>query len=165
MMAVDTQHLLYALSALMIFLGLLGTMLPMLPGVPLAFLGMLLAAWVGDFREISVFTVIVLAALTALSLAVDLLSSVWGAKRAGASKTAMLGAGLGGVVGVVLFSLPGLIIGPFVGAMVAELAKGKSLKQAGKIGIATWIGMTLGMVLNIGLAFAMLGIFLFALWF
>ena len=164
-MAFDTPQLLYALSALMIFLGLLGTVLPMLPGVPLAFLGMLLAAWVGDFREISVLTVIVLAVLTALSLAIDLLASVWGAKRAGASKTAMLGAGIGGMVGVMLFNLPGLIIGPFMGAMAAELAKGKPLKQAGKIGVATWIGMTVGMVLNIGLAFAMLGIFLFALWF
>ena len=164
-MAFDTPQLLYALSALMIFLGLLGTVLPMLPGVPLAFLGMLLAAWVGDFREISVLTVIMLAVLTALSLAIDLLASAWGAKRAGASKTAMLGAGIGGMVGVMLFNLPGLIIGPFMGAMAAELAKGKPLKQAGKIGVATWIGMTVGMVLNIGLAFAMLGIFLFALWF
>ena len=164
-MAADTQHLLYALSALMIFLGLLGTVLPMLPGVPLAFLGMLLAAWLGDFREISVFTVIVLGVLTVASLAIDLLASAWGAKRAGASKTAMLGAGIGGMVGVMLFNLPGLIIGPFVGAMAAELAKGKPLKQAGKIGVATWIGMTVGMALNIGLAFAMLGIFLFALWF
>ena len=140
---IDTQLVLYVLSGLMILFGLLGTVLPMLPGVPLAFLGMLLAAWVGGFREISVFTVVVL----------------------GASKIAMLGAGLGGVVGVMLFNLPGLIIGPFIGAMTVELAKGKPLKQAGKIGVATWVGMTVGMVLNIGLAFAMLGIFLFALWF
>jgi len=165
MSGVDTQLVLYVLSALMIFLGLLGTVLPMLPGLPLAFLGMLLAAWAGDFGEISVFTVIVLGVLTVASLVVDLLASAWGAKRAGASKTAMLGAGLGGLVGMMLFNLPGLIIGPFVGAMAAELAKGKPLKQAGKIGVATWIGMTVGMVLNIGLAFAMLGIFLFALWY
>ena len=165
MSGVDTQLVLYVLSALMIFLGLLGTVLPMLPGLPLAFLGMLLAAWAGDFGEISVFTVIVLGVLTVASLVVDLLASAWGAKRAGASKTAMLGAGLGGLVGMMLFNLPGLIIGPFVGAMAAELVKGKPLKQAGKIGVATWIGMTVGMVLNIGLAFAMLGIFLFALWY
>jgi len=115
-MAFDTPQLLYALSALMIFLGLLGTVLPMLPGVPLAFLGMLLAAWVGDFREISVHTVIVLAVLTALSLAIDLLASAWGAKRAGASKTAMLGAGIGAYV---LTELPGDLLKPYVAAYLA----------------------------------------------
>lgn len=165
MSGVDTPLVLYVVSGLMILIGLLGTALPMLPGLPLAFLGMLLAAWTGDFREISVFTVVVLGVLTVMSLVIDLLASAWGAKRAGASKTAMVGAGLGALVGVMLFNLPGLIIGPFAGAMVAELAKGKPLKQAGKVGAATWIGMTVGLVLNIGLAFAMLGIFLFALWY
>lgn len=40
----DTVTLLYAVSAVLILAGLLGTMLPALPGMPIVFGGMLLAA-------------------------------------------------------------------------------------------------------------------------
>lgn len=49
--------------------------------------------------------------------------------------------------------------------MAVETAQGKSMREAGKIGFATWIGMAVGVALKVGLAFAMMGIFLFALWY
>ena len=52
-----------------------------------------------------------------------------------------------------------------VGVMAVETAQGRSMREAGKIGFATWIGMAVGVALKVGLAFAMMGIFLFALWF
>lgn len=161
----DASQLLYLLSAALILIGLLGVFLPVLPGLPLAFAGMVLAAWVGDFKEISWLTIALLGLLTLASIAIDFLASALGAKRAGASRMAVFGAGLGSLLGFLLFSLPGLIIGPFVGVMVVETSKGKSMREAGKIGLATWIGMAVGVALKVGLAFAMLGIFLFALWF
>jgi uncharacterized protein YqgC (DUF456 family) len=66
---------------------------------------------------------------------------------------------------MILFNLPGLILGPFVGVMVVETAQGKSIREAGKVGFATWLGIAVGVALKVGLAFAMLGIFLFALWY
>jgi uncharacterized protein YqgC (DUF456 family) len=136
-----------------------------LPGIPLAFAGMVLAAWAGDFKEITFITLVLLGLLTLASVAIDILASALGAKRAGASKLAIVGAAIGSVLGLFFFSLPGMIIGPFVGVMAVETAKGKSVRDASKIGFATWIGMAVGVALKVGLAFAMLGIFLFALWY
>lgn len=164
-MAVDTTQFLYILSALLILVGILGTVLPVLPGIPVAFAGMWLAAWLGNYQEISVPTMIILGVLTLISIGVDLLSSALGAQRAGASKMAIFGAGLGSLIGLLFFNLPGLIIGPFVGVMLVETSKGKSVREASKIGFATWIGMAVGVALKVGLAFSMLGIFLFALWY
>lgn len=164
-MSVELQQILYIVSAALIVIGLLGVFLPVLPGIPLAFVGMVLAAWVGGFKEISVLVLILLGLLTAASLAIDFLASALGAKRAGASKMAIVGAGLGSLVGMIFFSLPGLILGPFVGVMAVETVQGKSMREAGKIGFATWIGMAVGVALKVGLAFAMMGIFLFALWY
>ena len=164
-MSAETVQIVYFISAALILIGLLGTVLPVLPGIPLAFIGMLLAAWVGGFKEISVLTIVILALLTLCSVAIDFLASAIGAKRAGASKMAIVGAGIGSLLGALFFSLPGLILGPFIGVLAVETAKGKSVREASKIGFATWLGMVVGVVLKIGLAFAMLGIFLFALWY
>jgi uncharacterized protein YqgC (DUF456 family) len=162
-MTAETLQYIYILSAMLIFIGMLGTVLPVLPGIPIAFVGMWIAAWAGAYQEISVFVVILLGALTVMSLLVDFLASALGAKRAGASTMAIVGAGIGSLIGLLFFSLPGLIIGPFIGVMAVETAKGKTVREASKIGFATWIGMAVGVALKVGLAFAMLGIFLFAL--
>jgi uncharacterized protein YqgC (DUF456 family) len=164
-MTPELTQILYIISAGLILIGLLGTVLPVLPGIPLAFVGMLLAAWVGDFTKISLITVIVLGLLTAASVAVDFFASLVGAKRAGASKLAMLGGALGGLIGFFILNIVGLIIGPFIGVVAVEMFRGKTAREAGKIGLGTWIGMAVGMALKVGLAFTMLGIFLFALWY
>jgi uncharacterized protein YqgC (DUF456 family) len=86
-----------------------------------------------------------------------------GAKRVGAGKLAMVGAAVGTLVGGIFFSIPGLILGPFVGAVLGELARGKELRQASSIGFGTWVGLAIGTAFKLALAFAMLGIFVLAL--
>jgi len=160
----DAHILWYLLAGALILLGLAGTILPALPGLPLVFAGMLLAAWVDGFREIGVWTVLLLAVLTVVSIGVDILSTALGAKRVGAGKAAMFGAALGTLVGA-FFAIPGLILGPFLGAMIAELLRGRELAHASRVGFGTWVGLALGTALKIGIAFAMLGIFVVALLF
>lgn len=159
----DTHIVLYGLAGLLILAGLAGTVLPALPGLPLMFAGMLLAAWADGFSRISGWTIGVLAVLTLVSVVVDIASTAMGAKRVGASKLAMFGAAIGTLVGGVVFSVPGLILGPFVGAMAGELMHGKELAHASRIGFGTWVGLAVGTALKIALAFAMLGVFVFAL--
>ena len=111
----DANTIYYLLAGLLILAGIAGTILPALPGVPLVFAGMLLAAWANDFHDVSVWTIVLLGVLTLASLAVDFFASLFGAKRAGASKKALWGAALGTVAGMFL-GIPGLLLGPFVGA-------------------------------------------------
>ena len=152
----------YILAGALILLGLAGTILPALPGLPLVFAGMLLAAWADHFTRIGGWTIGVLALLTLVSIGVDVAATAMGAKRVGAGKGAMFGAALGTLVGA-FFSIPGLILGPFIGAMVAELVRGRELAHASKIGFGTWVGLAVGTAFKLALSFAMLGIFVLAL--
>lgn len=159
----DTQTILYVVAALLMLVGLAGTVLPALPGIPLVFVGMVLAAWAGDFQYVGWGWLLALGILTLLSLGIDLLAGSMGAKRVGASKWALTGAVLGSLVGL-FFGPLGLFAGPFVGALLGELAHRRDLGQAAKVGVGTWFGVLLGTVLKVGLAFAMLGLFAFAWW-
>lgn len=154
----NTTLLLWFLAGLFVVAGLAGTILPALPGVPLVFLGLLLAAWIGDFQRISWPTLTLLAVLTALAIAADFVATLLGAKRAGASKLALLGAAIGSVVGL-FFGLIGIFVLPFVGALVGELIARKRLGQAAKVGFATWLGMLLGALAKLSLAISMIGVF------
>jgi uncharacterized protein YqgC (DUF456 family) len=156
-------QLLYALAALLVVVGLAGVVLPALPGLPLVFVGMLIAAWAGDFVHVGVPTLVVLGLLTLLSFVVDFWATAHGAKRVGASRKAMAGAVIGTFAGL-FFAPVGLFVGPFVGALVGELLHSRELGTAAKVGFGTWLGLVLAIVLKLGLAFAMLGIFAVA-WF
>lgn len=158
-----TDSLYYAIAVILILVGIAGVILPALPGLPLVFIGMLLAAWAGDFQQIGWFPLVLLGLLTLLSVAVDFFATLVGAKRVGASKKALWGALLGTIAGI-FFGPIGLFAGPFVGALLGELWHGREIGQATKVGLGTWLGIVLGIVLKLGLAFAMLGLFVFA-WF
>jgi uncharacterized protein YqgC (DUF456 family) len=156
---VTLQTILYVLAALMMVVGVAGVVLPVLPGLPLTFAGMLLAAWAGGFEQVGWVTLTVLAVLTVLSVAVDFLSTALGAQRVGASRKAIVGSIIGTFAGL-LFLPIGIFVGPFAGALIGEMLHGRELGQATKVGLATWIGLVAGMVLKVGLAFAMLALFL-----
>jgi uncharacterized protein len=158
----------YVIAGLLILVGLAGVILPALPGLPLVFAGMLLAAWAGGFAQIGTGTLVVLGALTLLSMLIDFWAAALGAKRVGASRLALLGALLGTVAGLFLGPV-GLFIGPFAGALLGQLLHGRSLTvaklgHATRVGVGTWIGIVFGIALKLMLAFAMLGLFAWSWW-
>lgn len=152
----------YVVAAVLILVGLAGTLVPALPGLPLVFAGMLLAAWAGDFALIGGWTLALLALLTALAMAVDFIAGVLGAQRVGASRLALVGAMIGTLVGL-FFGLIGLVLGPFAGAVIGELAHSREAGTAARVGIGTWIGMVIGAVAKVAVAFLMVGIFVLAI--
>ena len=156
----DTTVLLWVLAASLILTGLAGIALPLLPGAPLLFLGLLVGAWADDFHYVGYGTLAVLAGLTVLTYIIDFLAGILGARRFGASPRAMVGAGIGAVLGLFL-GLPGILFGPFVGAVIGELSARRSLAEAGMSGIGTTIGLVLGVAAKIAIGLTMIGIFLF----
>ncbi len=157
------ENPLWLLAAILVLVGIAGTVVPALPGAPLVFLGLVCAAWADGFQKVGVVTLSILAVLMILSFVVDFLASRWGAKRVGASWLALLGAFLGTIVGL-FFSIPGLIFGPFLGAVAGEWLSVRNLRQAGKVGVGTWLGMILGIGAKLALVFAMVGLFSFVYW-
>jgi len=155
----DWTILWWILATLIVITGLIGTVVPVLPGVPIIFIGLVLAAWSTDFQPVGWGTIGLLAALVVLSIIIDFLSAAFGAKRQGASPRAFWGATLGAIVGL-FFGLVGIVLGPFIGAVVAELSAGSSAQQAGRSGYGVWIGLILGTAAKLAIVFLMLAIFL-----
>ena len=155
----DTALALWFLAAALVVTGLIGLVLPAIPGAPLIFFGLLLAAWTEDFVYVGLWTIVILAVLALLTYGIDLWATIFGAKKFGASKYAVIGAVLGSIVGIFL-GFPGVIFGPFIGAVVGELSAQKNLRQATRAGIGATIGLVLGAALKLAMAFAMIGFFL-----
>jgi uncharacterized protein YqgC (DUF456 family) len=153
---------LWVLAALLIVAGVAGTVLPALPGIPLIFGGVLLAAWIDDFQRIPGWVVGVLAVLAVIGIAVDYAAAALSAQRIGASRYGIIGAALGTVAGIVT-GLWGLVFMPLVGAAIGEFLAHRDALRAGKVGVATWLGLLIGTAVKIAVAFTMLGVFIAAL--
>ncbi|HUP28644.1 MAG TPA: DUF456 domain-containing protein [Usitatibacter sp.] len=152
----------YFFAAVLVLLGLAGTVLPVLPGIVLVFAGLLLAAWADGFAHVGVMGLVIIGALGLLAFVADFVASLVGAKRVGASPLALVGAAVGGLVGL-FFSIPGMIIGPFVGAVAGEFLAKRRLGQAGKVGLGTWFGLIAAAVLKVVIACLMIATF-WAFW-
>ncbi len=153
---------LWVLAVFLIVVGLAGVILPALPGVVFVFGGILLAAWIDDFTRISGWTIGVLAVLSLIAFVVDYLASTLAAKRAGASTLGLVGAAVGTVLGI-FTGLIGLVFMPLVGAAVGEFIAQQDAMRAGRVGLATWIGLVIGTALKIAIVFTMVGVFIAAL--
>jgi uncharacterized protein len=103
--------------------------------------------------------------VTVLAIAawlMDYVSALLGAKRAGASRQAIVGAAVGTVAGIFM-GLVGVLFMPLVGAAAGEYMARRNHGQAVKVGIATWLGLLAGMLAKFVLAFMMIGIYIVAL--
>jgi uncharacterized protein YqgC (DUF456 family) len=149
---------LYVLAALLIVGGLAGSVLPALPGIPMLFGGIWLVAALEDYRHLGLWWLLIIGALGGIGVIVDFVAGTLGAQRVGASRLALWGAGLGTVAGM-FFGIPGLLFGPFAGALAGELASGTSVLRSAHVGIGTWLGLLFGTLVKLVLSFVMVGLF------
>ena len=141
------EYLLYALSAICMLAGLAGCILPMLPGPPLAWLGMLLLHFT-DRADFSVTELVVSALVVIATLVLDYFTPMIGAKKFGGGKYGNRGCVIGTIVG--MFFLPlGLILGPFLGAVIGELIAGKPFRAALKAGFGSFVGFLFGTLIKL----------------
>ena len=159
----DNSTLLWILAAFMVIVGFAGTILPALPGVALVFAGLALGAWIDGFTRVSGWTLGFIGLLAVLGFVVDYVAALMGARRAGAHVYALIGAALGTIAGVVT-GLWGLLFMPLLGAFAGQWIATRDARQAGSVGLATWLGMLVGAVAKIVIVSLMVGAFGIALW-
>ena len=153
-----------AICSLLMLVGLVGVFAPILPGIPVAWLGLFIYAIGTGFERISLTTVIVFAAITALIMLLDFLAPVLGAKKFQASKYGVLGAFLGMIMGIIFLGFWGVILGPFLGAFLFELLFArKKTKGALKAAFGTFIGYVVGALVKVIFIFIMAGFFIASL--
>lgn len=156
----DSSLFLLILGVLFVLAGITGLILPALPGMALVFAGLVLAAWAENFVYIGQGTILVLFLLCLLGYGIDFLAAALGASRYGAGRNAVIGAAAGAVVGL-FFGLPGILLGPFIGAVAGELMARKGVRQAGLAGFGAWVGMAIGIAGKFAVAAVMIGVFVF----
>lgn len=120
--------------------GLIGAVAPALPGPPLSFVGVLLLYMCSS--EISTFALVMAGVVAAAITLLDYVAPIWLTKKVGGSKYSMWGAGIGMLVGL-FFSLPGIILGPFIGALIGEFVAGTPKERALKVAFMSFVSFML----------------------
>jgi uncharacterized protein YqgC (DUF456 family) len=154
--------LLYALGAVALVAGLAGLVLPALPGAPLLVAGAVLVAWAEGFQRVGWPTVAFTVVLGTLIFAVDWVASVLGAKAFGASRWAIVGSAVGLLVGLFL-GLPGILLGPGIGALVFEYWRNPDFGRALRAGVGATVGFLVGGAVKVALGFVLVGAVIVAL--
>jgi uncharacterized protein YqgC (DUF456 family) len=157
-----TDTLLWILSVALIVAGLVGTVLPALPGTLFVLAGIVLGAWIDDFSRVGWGVLSVIGVLALLAWVLDYVAGLLGARKAGASRHAIIGAALGTVAGLFM-GLVGVLFMPLVGAAIGEFIARRDHERAVKVGLATWLGIMAGLVSKVVIAFVMIGVFIAAL--
>jgi uncharacterized protein YqgC (DUF456 family) len=180
-----TETLWWVLVVVLIGAGLVGTVLPALPGTALILAGIFLGAWIDDFTRVGTVTLFVVCVLAVMAWVLEYVAGLLGAKRAGASRWALVGAAVGTVAGL-LMGLVGVLFMPLVGAALGEYwaqtrlrrlaradgaaptgSQGQALQQdlrtALHVGVAAWLGMLAGLLAKVVLGCMMVGVFVAAL--
>lgn len=145
--------------ALLIMIGgTIGTLLPVIPGTPIIFIAAVAHRLYFGPHGADIWVLVLIGILAALAFVLDYIAGMVGARKMGATWRGVLGAVLGGLVGL-LFSIPGILFGPFVGAVACEMLGGREFKPAAKAGFGATLGLVIGAVGKLALCFTMIILF------
>lgn len=150
----------FALTFLIMLLGLAGAILPGLPGTPLIALAALgHRAFLGE-RGASTWVLVTLVIVAVLSAAMDFAAATCGAKRLGATWRGMTEAAIGGLLGL-WWPPVGWVAGPLLGAIAGEWLGGRPWSQARNAGIGAALGLVAGTAVKTVSALGMIGLWAF----
>ncbi len=143
------DSLLLVIGALLQVLGLVGSVLPALAGPPFNFLGLIMLCLAKGWDIYTPAFLIGMAGLTALSVVLDYVLPIRGARKYGSSRWGTRGAFLGMLVGLIFMPPFGLIIGAFAGAVIAELLAGQKNNKALRAGWGVFLGFFASLLIKL----------------
>ena len=155
------DYLLLALAIVLMILGIAGCLLPVLPGPPLTYLGLVVLHFT-RFADIDRNLFIILGIVAVVVTVIDYVVPIWGTRQFGGSKYGMRGATVGLIIGLFL-GPPGIIIGPFIGAVVGEMIFKDDIRYALKAGFGSLLGFLTGVGLKLAASLLMTFYFIKAL--
>jgi len=142
------DFILISFGIILMITGILGCILPFIPGPPMSYIGILLLHFTTGVQFSNRF-LLIWAIVTVVVVALDYIIPIWGTKKFGGSKQGVWGSVIGLIAGMFFFPPFGIIIGPFVGAVVGELIAGKNSNAALKSGFGSFIGFLTGTILKL----------------
>jgi uncharacterized protein YqgC (DUF456 family) len=138
--------------------------IPAVPAIGIIFSGVALVAWADGFARIGWASLSVMLVLAVVGSLADNVAALVGARRAGASVWGVTGAAIGMLAGIPL-GLPGVILGPALGAFLFEFLRNPDVRKAGMAGLGGFAGFLLGVVAKSFFGVLIVGIALFAYFF
>lgn len=146
----------WLLIILLMGIGLAGCVIPMLPGHPLILASVIIAELMIPGFHLEWYHWVLLSLLCLLGMFGDNLFSLWGARRFGSTTAGLWGCLAGALIGCLFFPW-GLILGPFIGAVTAELAVSRQqLHEAFVSGFGAFLGTLAGFIFKIIVGLAMI---------
>ena len=134
------------LAAMLVAVSFVGCVMPVLPGPLFAFAGILVLL-PSKFAP-TAQTCVVFGVAGALVLLLDYVVPAFGAKKFNCSRWGIFGCMVGTIVGI--FFVPwGVLVGPFVGAVLGEMIAGKKLGPSLKGGFGALLGFIFGVALKL----------------
>jgi uncharacterized protein YqgC (DUF456 family) len=136
-------------GAVLVVIGIIGSVVPVLPGPALSFVALILLFISKGSQTISVWSLVIFAVAMALLISLDYVAPILGAKFAGASKGALIWAIGGALIGIILFPPLGIFIGAIAGAIIGEMQNGKEFGDAAKAGLGVVVGSAMTIILQL----------------
>ena len=133
---------------ILLIAGFVGCIVPAMPGVPIAYVSLVVLRFSDKGDEVSNRLLIIWAIVTIIVTVLDYIVPAWGTKQFGGSKWGTWGSAIGVIVGL-FFGPWGIILGPFLGAVLFELIGGKPSKEAIRAGWGSFIGFLTGTILKL----------------
>jgi len=146
-------------TAIIMFIGLVGCVVPFLPGPPLVWLGALYYAWRTNWTELGWPMLAFLLVLALIGSTAELWMSYFGARKGGASGWASVASMVGGVIGLLIFSLPGAIIGAIGAIVLVEYRRHGDWDKVMRASGGYVVGYLLSMVVEVIVCLVMIGLF------
>ena len=153
----------WIVAILFIIVGFAGAILPAIPGIPLILVGLILISWMDGFATVGPWVLVGLGFLTVLSILIDFIATVEGARRFGAGRAAILGATIGLVVGI-FFGPLGMLLGPFAGAAIGHYLGKANIEDSMRAGVGASIGVIVGTVAKVVIGVVMVVWFALVWW-
>lgn len=156
------EYVWIALAIICGVVGLIGAVVPVIPGSIISYAALWLM-WLSDNSYVSSANLWIMGGLMVAVCVIDYIAPIWITKLGGGSKQSMWGATIGLIVGL-FFAPIGLIVCPFLGALVGELTTDASLGQALKIAALSFIAFLLTTWLKLIYGITIITMIVIALW-
>lgn len=148
-------------AAVLMIPGIFMPIVPMLPALPYIFAIAIGFGFIDGFTTLSLNELLILGIFVVVSIIVDQLAGIVGAKYGGAHGKSLLWGIAGAILGLFMFPPFGALIGLFAAVFAAEIYYMKTHRQALKAASGALLGAAVGIAINIALALAFIGTFIF----
>lgn len=154
------SYIIITIFSILLLPGIICTLIPVVPALPYMFLVALIYGFIDKFAHLSPYEIIILAVVTIISIVVDWVSGILGAKYGGASVKSIYAGLAGFIIGMILLPPFGGLLGLFVAIFLSEVMMMKNHLHALKSAAGGLIGSIIGIVINFIISIIFLATFI-----